>query len=76
MGVGGVMAFWLELETWVIGEGGTKGCGGKGGAGEEVWELLGFVAFVCVWCISTVVVEDACVRDCRRLRMYMVGAVG
>jgi hypothetical protein len=35
---------------------------------------LGFVATLFVfWCISTVVLEGACVRDCRELGMCMVG---
>jgi hypothetical protein len=46
---------------------------------RKVWRLLGFVALVCIWvfgCISTVVVEGACVRDFRGLRVCAVGSVG
>jgi hypothetical protein len=44
--------------------------GGKGGGvdGEEVWRLLGLGALV--------VVEDACVRDCRVLGVCTVGTIG
>jgi hypothetical protein len=43
------------------------------GLEEELWGLLGFVAFEC---ISSVVVEDACIRDCRGLGVCMVDTVG
>jgi hypothetical protein len=44
------MVVWLEIETWVLGKGGTKTEGGKGGwVREDIWGLLGFVALVCVW---------------------------
>jgi hypothetical protein len=35
---------------------------------EEVWRLLSFVALVCVWFISIVVVEGASLRDCMGTR--------
>jgi hypothetical protein len=71
------MVVWLEIETWVIGKGGTKGGGQKGVSGWEkryggcwiLWPL-------CVLgCISAVVVEDACVRDCKGLGVCIVGTV-
>jgi hypothetical protein len=66
----------LDIETWVIGKGGSKRRGQKRGewVGKEKWGLLGFVALVC-GCIS-VVVEGACVRDCRGLGLCQVGTVG
>jgi hypothetical protein len=50
-GGGEVMAIRLDVETWVIGKGGTKKkVWEKGGwVGEEIWGLLSFVALVCVW---------------------------
>jgi hypothetical protein len=42
-GIWRLIIFRLDIETKVIGKGGTKrGCG-KGGPGEEVWALLSFV---------------------------------
>jgi hypothetical protein len=40
----------LDIEIWEIGKGGTKMEGMKRGVwvGEELWMLLGFVAFVFV----------------------------
>jgi hypothetical protein len=50
VGVEGIMVIRLDIETWVIGKGGTKGGNGKkGGIGEEIWGLLSSVALVCVW---------------------------
>jgi hypothetical protein len=40
------------------------------GAAGFLWSLYVF------WCISIVVVEGACVRDCRGLRLSKVGIVG
>jgi hypothetical protein len=49
----------------------------KGGCmGKEIWGLLDFVAFVCVWVCFCFVVEGACVRDWRGLGLCTVGAVG
>jgi hypothetical protein len=59
------MDFWLEIEMWVIGKGGTRREGKKRGVGEEVWELLGFVALCVFKYISAIVVESAYVRDFR-----------
>jgi hypothetical protein len=75
VGVGqGVVVLWLEVETWVIGKSGTRRKGGKGVGG---WRLLFFVALVCVFIyFHLVVVEGACVSDCRRLRVCTVGTVG
>jgi hypothetical protein len=72
------MVVWLKIESWVIGKGGTKREGRKWGGcvGEKVWELLSFVALVCFECISTAVVEGACVRDYKGLRVCTVGTVG
>jgi hypothetical protein len=69
------MAIRLDIEIWVIGKGGTQKGSGKQGRwmGEYVWGLLGFVALVHVGCISVVVVEGVCVRDCRGSGLYTVG---
>jgi hypothetical protein len=48
-------------------------CGGKGMGADE---FCGFVALVCFECISTAVVEGACVRDYKGLRVCTVGTVG
>jgi hypothetical protein len=42
---------------------------------EEVWVLLLLRLLFVFGCISTVVVEGACVRDCRCLRMCLVSTV-
>jgi hypothetical protein len=71
----GVMVVWLEIETWVIGKGGTKREEGKEGWGkryEGCWVLWPLCVF---GCISTVVVEGSCVRDCRGLGVCIVGTV-
>jgi hypothetical protein len=50
---------------------------GKGGVGgERGMRLLGFVALVCVWVYSVVVVEGDFVRDCRMLVLCTIGTVG
>jgi hypothetical protein len=41
--------------------------GGKQVSGEVVWGLLIFMALCVFGCVSFVVVEGACVRDCRRV---------
>jgi hypothetical protein len=48
--LGWVMVIRLEIETWVIGKGGTKKRKQKRGGwlGEEMWGLLDLVAFMCV----------------------------
>jgi hypothetical protein len=38
--------------------------------------LVVFVVLLCVGCISVVVVEGACVRDCRGLRLCKVWSAG
>jgi hypothetical protein len=44
--------------------------------GQEKWGLLSFVVIVCVGCLSAVVVEGACVRDCRVLGVCIIGTLG
>jgi hypothetical protein len=44
-------------------------------SGEALWGLLGFVALVCVRYISVIVVQGACVRDCKWLELCKVGIV-
>jgi hypothetical protein len=47
-----VVVITLDIEIWEIGKGGTiRGMDGKRGGwmGEMVWDLLGFVALVCIW---------------------------
>jgi hypothetical protein len=39
-------------------------------------ETAGFLALVCVGCISVVVVEGACVRDCKGLGLCTVFTTG
>jgi hypothetical protein len=68
------MVVWLEIETWVIGKGGTKIDSGK--VGGEVWRLLGFVALVCIWVYFFCCSGGYCVRDCRELVVCTVGTVG
>jgi hypothetical protein len=43
--------------------------------GENVWGFLGFVALVCIGCISAVVVKGVSVRYCRGLGVCMVSEV-
>jgi hypothetical protein len=75
---GQVMVIWLVVDlvelVKVVLKGGVKKK--DGWVGEEVWRLLGFVAPVCVWMISVIVVECACFRDCRGLGFCTVGTVG
>jgi hypothetical protein len=43
------MVVLLEIENWVIGNGGTKRGAKKGdGVREKVWRLLSLVVLVCV----------------------------
>jgi hypothetical protein len=71
------MIVWLEIETWVIGKGGTKRGVKRVG---ELWKRYGSCWFL--WSlhvfgyISAVVVEGVCVRDCRELGVCTVGTVG
>jgi hypothetical protein len=56
------MIVWLEIETWVIGKGGTRReerkRGGSGKSYEGCWVLWPLCVF---GCISAVVEEGACV---------------
>jgi hypothetical protein len=50
VGVWGLTVVWLEIETCIIGKGGTKEGiwkGWDGADGGEVWGLLGFVPCMC-----------------------------
>jgi di/tricarboxylate transporter len=73
-----IMVVRLDIEIWEIGKGGTKRGVRKRGRwmGDELWGLLSFLALVHVWCISAVVVEGVCVRDCRGLGFCTVDTVG
>jgi hypothetical protein len=66
VGVGRLMFIRLDIDIWVISKSGTKKEGvGKGlGVWGELWRLLDFLALCVFGCIS-VVMEGACVRDCR-----------
>jgi hypothetical protein len=56
----GGMVIRLEIETWLIGKGGTKRGGAKRRQVREVVRgLLSFVALMCVRCVSAVTVEGA-----------------
>jgi hypothetical protein len=70
--LGWVMVIRLDIEIWEIDKGGTKRGGRKRGGWVGGGRDMGFVALVCV---SVVVVEGACVRDCRGLRLCIVGTV-
>jgi hypothetical protein len=71
VGIGEAIVVWLEIETWVIGKGGTKSGEGNGWwVGEDTWGLLGFVTLVCVW------VALRCCREgwlCQGLQVFMFG---
>jgi hypothetical protein len=70
------MFFRLEIEIWVIGKGGSrKGCGKRGVDGERGMGTAIFCGPCVCLGILFVVVEGACVRDCRRLGLCTVGAV-
>jgi hypothetical protein len=49
---------------------------GIGWVGEEEWELLSFGTLCVFGDSSIVVVEGACVRDCRGLGVCTVGTIG
>jgi hypothetical protein len=70
-----MIVVWLEVEILEIGTGGNKRGWAQrvGWMGEEIWGMLSFVALVC---ISNVVVEGACVRDCRVWGVCTVGRAG
>jgi hypothetical protein len=61
------MVIRLDIEIWVIGKGGTKKEEQEKGwvGGEELWGLWVLWPLCAFGCISVVVVECACVRDCR-----------
>jgi hypothetical protein len=62
VGVGGVVVIRLDIEIWVIGNGGTKkGVGGWENSYGGCWVLWPLCMF---WRVS-LVVEGSCVRDCR-----------
>jgi hypothetical protein len=77
VGVGVGNDYWASYRFGRIGKGGTiKGGVRKGWVdGRKDMGLLSFVALVCVWYIPVVVVEGACVRDCRGLGLCIVGTV-
>jgi hypothetical protein len=52
-----------------------KGEVGSGVSGEAVWGYW-FLWSLCVFGCISVVVEGACVKDCRGLGLYTVGIVG
>jgi hypothetical protein len=72
------MVVWLEIETWVIGKGGTKRWGRKRGGvdGEEVWELLGFGALVYVWVYICCCSGGFLCQGCRGLEVCTIDTVG
>jgi hypothetical protein len=72
------MVVWLKIETWVIGKDGIKMGDRKRRSGWEKRYVGCWVLWpLCVLgCISTAVMEGACVRNCRGLGLCMVGTVG
>jgi hypothetical protein len=66
-----------DVEIWEICEGGTKRWSWKlgGDMGEEIWELLGFVAIVCVWVNFCCTVGCLC-QGLQGLGLCKVGTVG
>jgi hypothetical protein len=44
--------------------------------GEEVWSYWVLWPLCVFGCISVVVVEGVCVKDCRGLELYTIGTVG
>jgi hypothetical protein len=70
------MVIRLDIVIWGIGNGGTKMVvrekglvGVRYGGCQVLWPL-------CVFRYISVVVEGACVRDCRGLGLCIVGTVG
>jgi hypothetical protein len=69
----------IRVDIWVIGKGGTiKGRAGQGvGGWVKSYGVCWVLWPLCVFgCISVVVVEGACVRDCMGLGLCTVGTVG
>jgi hypothetical protein len=69
VGAGGVTVVWIEIESWVISNGGTNGGTERE---DELGNMCGTTGFggplYVFGCSSAVVVEGSCVRDCKGLR--------
>jgi hypothetical protein len=76
MGVGWVMVISLVIESGKLVSVALKGCGKRGGwVGEEAWGCWVLCPLCMFGYISVIVVEGACIRNCRRLGLCTDGMV-